>query len=273
MEEKMPGRPTASENAAPATAAEAPSHGQAMAMANQLNHLLATDAFTGADYFYTANLSSFNDSGVTGTAIIGLDVDTNTLTVSVEATGLEPNQVHIQHIHGFTDGTDATIPTSANDTDGDGFVELLEGLVSYGGILLNLSTDHTNDTGSDNGHSHDSGLAGFPTAPDGTIHFLESYSLDTSDPLISGMLTNDHIVIHGMTVDAGVGAGTTGEVDGSGGYELVLPIAIGEIEVIDSVSALRSMLSGSSTYEGPGGHSLIGLVGHGDSAMHYDFMG
>jgi hypothetical protein len=268
----MPARPTASQDAKPAAAAEAQSQGQAMAMANQLNHLLSTDAFTGADYFYMANIDSLNGSGVSGTAVIGLDVDTNTLTVSIQATGLEPNQVHVQHIHGFTDGTNATVPTLANDTDGDGFIELAEGLGSYGGILLNLAVDHTNGVDGDNGHSHSGGLTGFPTAPDGTIQFLESYTLTSTNVLIAGDLTNDHIVIHGLSVTPGIGAGTPGEVNGSGGYELVLPVAIGEIELIDSVSDLRFALSATDTYGGPGeGVSLVG-VGHGQ-AMHEDYAG
>jgi hypothetical protein len=48
------------------------------------------------------------------------------------------------------------------------------------------------------------------------------------------------VVIHGLTVPA-VGAGTPGEVDGSAGYKVVLPVAGGEIHAVGSSSddALR----------------------------------
>jgi len=185
--------------------------------------------FLADDHFYTTTFTTLNGSGVTGEAIVGYDEDADTITVAISATGLEPNMVHIQHIHGFPDGTDSQTPTIAQDSDGDGYVELAEGLQTYGPILLNLTTDHSNGSGGDNGHDHGGDLTGFPTAPDGNIWFVETYQLPAgmlpSDP----MLDLREIVIHGLTVPEGAGAGTPGEVDGSGGYKLVLPVASGEL--------------------------------------------
>jgi Ca2+-binding RTX toxin-like protein len=195
-------------------------------------HREATSLFqiTG-DKFYTTTFTGLNGSGVTGEAIIGYDVSTSTITVAISASGLEADEVHLQHIHGFPDGIDAETPDQSFDADQDGFVELAEGLPSYGPVLLNLSTDHENGSGADNGHSHGD-VSGFPTAPDGSIWFVESYQLPaellSSDP----MLDLREIVIHGMSVGAAAGAGTPGEVDGTGGYKLLLPVASGELSEV-----------------------------------------
>src|SRR4028118_1358475 len=66
--------------------------------------------FLKADEFYTTTFTTLNGSGVTGEAVIGYDVQTRTITVAISASGLEANQVHIQHIHGFPDGPTPQTP-------------------------------------------------------------------------------------------------------------------------------------------------------------------
>ena len=53
--------------------------------------------------FYTTDLVALNNSGVAGKVTILLDATHQSVTVGIEATGLEPDQMHIQHIHGFDD--------------------------------------------------------------------------------------------------------------------------------------------------------------------------
>ncbi|MEO5774286.1 MAG: hypothetical protein ABIQ32_09240 [Sphingomicrobium sp.] len=218
-------------------------------------------AFLAADAFYTTVFTSLNGSGVTGEAIVAYDVQTRTVTVAISASGLEANQPHIQHIHGFASGMNATTPTLAQDDDGDGYVELAEGGDTYGPIMLNLSANHANGAGSDNGHDHGD-FTGFPTAPDGNIWFIEQYQLAADDPLTMGSFDLREIVIHGMTVPAGAGASTPGEVDGTAGYKVVLPVASGELTSVTSFDQFRSFIDATDfNYDAAAAGG--GLHGHG----------
>lgn len=158
---------------------------------------------------YTARLVQLNNSGASGVATLRLATNGRALFVHITARGLEPGNVHVSHIHGRSSGgqpVDSTCPTIAQDTDKDGFVELAEGQVTYGPILIDfMNVDPDKD-----------GVVDFTT----TIR----------DPGNFGALPLDkrHIVIHGKTVGA-VGAGTPGEVDGTAGFKTVLPVLCGEI--------------------------------------------
>jgi hypothetical protein len=186
---------------------------------------------------YSTDLTALNNSGVDGRAVLLIDQDTRTLTVDIKASGLEQGPMHIQHIHGFADDTDAKSPTIAQDSDGDGFVELAEGLATYGPIQLNLTLNPENsahDHGTD-GHDH-TDQAMFPTVgADGKLSYHEVFTFAVDDPNASAIfdgitpLEAKEIVIHGLTTNANQGAGTTGEVDGTDGYKLVLPVASGEL--------------------------------------------
>lgn len=185
---------------------------------------------------FVADLTPLNGSGVSGTAFLIVDDVADLLAVNITASGLEPNKPHPQHIHGRFDAAgnpiDSVTPVPANDTDGDGFIEVLEGAAAYGPVILTLSSPPAESA------------AGFqfPTAPDGTINFTETYDL-TNDDLFFGPLTGldftsadlfplpfREIVLHGLTVPAGAGDGTGGEVDGGPEeYLAVLPVAAGEI--------------------------------------------
>lgn len=203
---------------------------------------LFSDTFLHADALYYADIGTLNSSGVTGEAVLALNG--NVLTVEIAASGLDPNQVHPVHIHGFPSGTpDAQVPTAADDADHDGFIEVAEGAQAYGPILLSLKHD-----------------GAFPTAPDGTFIFNQSYVLPSTPvpnadvPALSEVgLTPDipldlrEIVIHGLTLPHdGSGLGSTNansiapnEADGTPGYKTVLPVAAGEIQASHGVSALQ----------------------------------
>jgi hypothetical protein len=201
---------------------------------------------------YSTNFTALNNSGIAGKAVLLVDQNTQTLTVDIQATGLEANQLHIQHIHGFTDGTDSQSPTLAQDTDGDGFVELGEGLPVYGDILLNLTMNPENSV-HDHGAGHDhTDAAVFPTVgADGKLSYHEVFNFGTGNADANAIFNSiiplelKEIVLHGETTTAVQGAGTPGEVDGTLGYKLALPVASGELmgvapaaDVLAAVQAL-----------------------------------
>lgn len=206
--------------------------------------LLATPALALATTLnFQTTLTPLNDSGVTGMAYLTLDG--NLLTVQINASGLEPNQPHAQHIHGTFDAsgnpTDATTPTMAQDTNGDGLIEVTEGAATYGPILVPLTP--------------------FPVAPDGTVNFTQTYNLDGDiyfdSPALGRTATKSdlfplpfrEIVLHGMNTPVDI---VNGGLDGQtffamGSYVGTLPIASGEIMAVTSVpepSSMYDMLAG-----------------------------
>ena len=175
---------------------------------------------------YIVNFETLNDSGVTGTATLDHDETAQTLQVTFDMSGLEPNSVHVAHIHGVFDDAgnpaNSVSPDMSFDTDGDGFVELAEAAPAYGDILIPLG-----DIGADAmGNSMYS--ATFDLTAMGT--FNADYTFADLIPL-----TFREIVVHGLTVAAGPGAGTPGEVNGTNGYLTVLPVASGEIMAAGAV--------------------------------------
>lgn len=192
--------------------------------------LLTVSAWANATVInhYTANLTTLNDSGVTGTADLTLNGDM--LTVHIMASGLMPNLAHAQHIHGTFDSsgnpTDATKPTLAQDANGDGYIELGEGQTTYGPILVPLFNS--------------AGV--FPTtAADGTLDFTQTYDLTDSSVFQSPLvrpgttesdlfpLTFREIVLHGLNAPVAINDNALGLSFAMGEYDPVFPVAAGEI--------------------------------------------
>jgi hypothetical protein len=170
-------------------------------------HLRGVEKGSSIERTYVADLKPLNNSGVTGTATFTLDA--NKLTVEVVATGLEPNLPHPQHIHGFMNDKNSTCPTAADDTNNDGLVDLVEGLPSYGPVLLELYLP----------------IDRFPVADaNGNINFKRTFMLGEVEFQEEGQvisyadlkpLQNRAIVLHGLTVD--------------GTYIPTMPVACGQI--------------------------------------------
>lgn len=158
---------------------------------------------------YTADLTMLNESGVSGTAEIILT--RNEMTVKIQATGLEPNQLHPQHIHGFMENKrNSKCPPPSADTNEDGIIDLGEGAPFYGPILQPLYVP----------------IDTYPIADDnGDIFYERTFKLGETEFEEEGEvvsfsdlrpLQNRTIVLHGMTVD--------------GEYNPFLPVACGQIE-------------------------------------------
>ncbi|HTH15818.1 MAG TPA: hypothetical protein VL974_04135, partial [Magnetospirillum sp.] len=162
---------------------------------------------------FTANLAPVNGSGVAGTVQVSLDA--TGLRVQVDATGLEPGQ-HQMGIDGPVAAghtpQESFAPTASLDTDHDGFIENAEAQRSLGPQLMDLGTQ--------------------TVGADGTLHFDHTFALNDLSGLTPGATLADllpldfrAIELHGMSVAAGPGAGTSGEVDGTAGFKAALPVA------------------------------------------------
>jgi len=181
-----------------------------------------------ADALFAARLKGLaGQENVEGNAFLAVTDDQ--LLTRLTADGVEPGATHLQHIHGLVDENGAPVdsvsPTLADDADGDGVIELAEGVPSYGPILVPLSAPPGGD------------VEAFPTAPNGRIEFQQAYGLNDPTTYAEGFgreqllpLDLREIVVHGATLEAGVGEGTGGEADGTAGYKLALPVATGEID-------------------------------------------
>jgi hypothetical protein len=168
---------------------------------------------------YNGTLTALNGSGVTGTFTIE-QRGQGQIRINIQATGIERSEgVNVGHIHGLPGSANATCPTEAQDDDGDGFVELAEGLETYGPIILNLGDVDPDD--------------------DGVVNYSQTFNLNTSSSFEGTKNKNDllplhlrEIVLHGKTLAAGQGS-NGGEADGSPGYKVVLPVACGAIMSAD----------------------------------------
>lgn len=187
---------------------------------------------------FVALLTPANDSGVLGAALVHFDEEQGDVTIAVRASGLTPNEVHPQHIHGFEDDRPSLIPTIALDQDLDGFVEGPEAGPVYGPVLLaaTASGEVSREVVSED----------FPRADEnGNLTFIQTYDFDLSnadDAFVFEEL-QDRLVgrlfqIHGLELKPGEGEGTDFEVNGSGGYipelgaanGVLLPLPLGSLD-------------------------------------------
>lgn len=153
--------------------------------------LLASATGAMADESYTMKLTDTmgNKSGSTSTATLTIDGDN--LTVDIKGKGFTPNSPHAQHFHGsFTEAKKFMCPGPDQDKDGDGQVNVEEGVPMYGDVVLSLTTE--GDT------SPKSGLA-IERMPKADAQGNLSYRRTIALPAGAGAkLRNLHIVQHGL---------------------------------------------------------------------------
>jgi hypothetical protein len=187
------------------------------------------DTSQGAPGEYGIAVDSLNDSGATGSALLTLAED-GSLTVSVEADGLAPGLVHAQHIHGDADLTqDFSCPPPEADEDGDGFVDVAEGVPFYGGIHIALTTEGDS--------SPESGLAvdRMPVADEnGQLSYSRTFSREDLPDGTAAAVRNLHIVIHGIDINENgeydFDANGESELDPQVPFEATVPAACGIVE-------------------------------------------
>jgi hypothetical protein len=174
---------------------------------------------------YRAMLEPLNGSGASGHARLALEG--NELTSKINSHGLAPELPHAQHIHGMAQAI-SECPTLANDTNGDGLVNTVEGLPSYGPIAVSFTT--TGDT------SPASGLAvdRFPVANEGgSVNYKRTFKVPSK---VANNLGDFAIVQHGVDLN-GNGAydfesAGASELDPSLPQEATIPANCGVINPI-----------------------------------------
>lgn len=160
--------------------------------------IISKDADSGnrTGYYYYELKAVPHDSSADGgsnpTGRVVMEQDGNRVHVKILAAGLAEELPHAQHIHGVIGGSNVC-PTIEDDADDNGLIDTPEGVPSYGGIKLSLTT--TGDS------SPDSALAvpRFPVADDGSILIYDRV-LTVSDE-VAANLEDLHIVIHGIDLN------------------------------------------------------------------------
>jgi hypothetical protein len=205
-----------------------------------------------------ADLKPVNGSKASGSAVV--DVTGNTITVTMAARGLVPNQPHAAHIH-FAAEARHECPSSADDTDGNGHINTTEGGPAYGAVVVSLTK--TGDT------SAKSVLAvkRFDTAVGGKISY-ERGSIHVSSGVAKAIKAGQSVVvIHGVDYnhDGKYDGTAKSDLDPSLPTEATDPAICGVL----NVSQMSSMPNGG-VETGSGSTTGIedaGLIGLGSIAV------
>jgi len=139
---------------------------------------------------YIATLSQLNHSGVSGT--VAFQLTENVLVVTMNVTGLVPNQKHFQHIHG--DGT-SSCPSAAEASGG---VTLSEALTNIGPLAFDLQPYLVTDS-------------------QGRLDGKQTFTLEPDELANITQMIGHVMVLHGAINSQGV-------------YDRFLPAACGDIE-------------------------------------------
>ncbi|MCC9601933.1 dockerin type I domain-containing protein [Stieleria sp. JC731] len=225
---------------------------------------------------FTTTFVPLNDSGVSGTASVTVDTSSPmnpSISVSIDAAGLVPDQPHIQHIHGrFASDLDdngdvpgpflgsggsavsSMVPSANQDVNGDGFITVGEGFAAYGNVLLNLSDPQTVAPQEGESPLAAFDIDSFPTAEGGVIDFEMTYTFDLNDPDQARQYNNllpmslREIVLHGVNTDI--------DVDGDGspdGYRVTGPAAAGTLAATGGTVTIANATISNNSASGDGG--------------------
>lgn len=148
-------------------------------------------------------------------------------TVRVNASGLEPGIPHPQHIHGKAGLVEGECPDPSADENGDGVIDVIEGLPDYGAIRLTLDGDLTDGPGTQVSSLPNPGNRG------GGVTYTASAPVDEVtgglDDAFEGFdlaLEKRHVVLHGVDPDTDLSSAQS--VSDLPAW-LTLPVACGEL--------------------------------------------
>ncbi|WP_037364067.1 CHRD domain-containing protein [Nakamurella lactea] len=147
-----------------------------------------------ADSTVQADLKPVAGNGVQGSGKAMVQITGNTLTVTMAATGLLPDNPHAAHIH-FGAEARHECPNLGDDTDKDGHLTTTEGGPAYGPVVVSLTK--TGDTSAKSVLAIDR----YDTAPGGDLQY-ERGSIQVSDEVAAAIAAGKSVVvIHGVDYD------------------------------------------------------------------------
>lgn len=144
-----------------------------------------------ADGDTTADLQPVALNGVNGSGTAMVQVSGTTITVTMAASGLLPDNPHAAHIHFGADARHEC-PTAADDADGNGKLNTTEGGPAYGPVVVSLTK--TGDTSAKSVLAVDR----FDTAPGGQMSY-ERGSITVAPEIATAIVDGQAVVvIHGV---------------------------------------------------------------------------
>ncbi|HYP08589.1 MAG TPA: hypothetical protein VER03_20305 [Bryobacteraceae bacterium] len=190
-------------------------------------------SISAATMSYVAPILPVNGSGVTGMASFSL-IDMTSLTVHILASGLEPNQIHPAHLHGKVGPGGILLPPAPpEDLDGDGYIETPEAELAVGPPIIPLGE--------------------FLVPVSGILDVQRVYDLTDpatfgGGPIPTGFQPFEFMTfeLHGMTVPQGAGLGTPHEVNGTGGYKMMLPVGSGQPTPVPEAATSSLLAAGAA---------------------------
>ncbi len=216
---------------------------------------------------YSATIGEANESGASADAELLLDG--NEVTVRIDGNGFFDGFPHAMHLHGEPGGDNVCGPLNpgdagfeAADTDGDGFLSVVEGVPAYGPVTVSLTTE--GDT------SGDSGLAVDRFTTSGTLDYERTF--EVSDE-VAANLSSLHIVVHAADL---TGSGEIGDLENEDGtmkmssldpelpFEATAPAACGQIVTMGTATGPDTGAGGTApSPAGDNGALLAGVLGLG----------
>lgn len=160
---------------------------------------------------------------------VELVVGGETLEIAVRAAGMPPGIVHLQHFHGFADGTPARCPGPGADANGDGVVDVTETEAMAGVTMVPFHDDPT---------SLEIKADTYPQADaEGSYTYRQVASLDQLQKAFrdrfGGELALDRrvVFVHGVPEDVNLPDSANSVMDVPA--HVTLPIACGELSRVE----------------------------------------
>lgn len=107
---------------------------------------MQTETEQNTERIYRAQISSVNKSANKNRNVQGnviLEIQGSQLLINVEASGLEPNMMYLQHLHGSKEAGEINCPLPTADTNNDGVVDITEAYEVAGVTMIPLHDDPT----------------------------------------------------------------------------------------------------------------------------------